>query len=80
MLWIPSRSTSNEYPQDMFLWRNKKNINTFVFEKASEKAFKVKNILMLMMMMMMMMILSRAMNVMTVFSCCTHVASEIVYR
>ena len=26
---MPHRGTSNEYPQHMFLWRNKKNINTF---------------------------------------------------
>ena len=28
-LEVPHRGTSNEYPQRMFLWRNKKNINTF---------------------------------------------------
>ena len=27
MLWVLIRSASNEYPQHMFLWRNKKNIN-----------------------------------------------------
>ena len=26
-LEVPAWSTSNEYPQDMFLWRNKKNID-----------------------------------------------------
>ena len=25
-LEVPRRGASNEYPQDMFLWRNKKNI------------------------------------------------------
>ena len=33
MLWYsleaPRRGASNEYPQHMFLWRNKENINTF---------------------------------------------------
>ena len=31
----PGQGASNEYPQHMFLWRNKKNINTFGLEKAS---------------------------------------------
>ena len=37
MLWYsleaPRRGASNEYPQYMFLRRNKKNINTFWIEK-----------------------------------------------
>ena len=36
MLWSLIRSaqgTSNEYPQHMFLWRWKKNIDTFQLEK-----------------------------------------------
>ena len=28
------RDPSNEYPQHMFSWRNKKNINTFGLKKA----------------------------------------------
>ena len=28
-LEVPRRGTSNEYPQHMFSWRNKKNMNTF---------------------------------------------------
>ena len=36
MLWvlITRQGTSNEYPQHMFLWRNKKNINTFGLKKV----------------------------------------------
>ena len=40
MLWVLIRSASarrgasNEYPQHMFSWRNKKNINTFGLKKA----------------------------------------------
>ena len=40
-LWVlitletPCRGASNEYPQHMFSWRNKKNINTFWLKKAS---------------------------------------------
>ena len=43
MLWVlirsasleaPQRGASNEYPQHMFLWRNKKNINIFGVKKA----------------------------------------------
>ena len=38
MLWYsleaPRRGASNEYPQHMFLWRSKKNINTFGLKKA----------------------------------------------
>ena len=38
MLWYsleaPRRGASNEYPQHMFSWRNKKNINTFGLKKA----------------------------------------------
>ena len=35
MLWvlIRGRGASNEYPQSMFSWRNKKNINTFGLKK-----------------------------------------------
>ena len=32
-LEMPCQGTSNEYPQHMFLWRNKKNINTFWMKK-----------------------------------------------
>ena len=39
MLWYsleaPHWGTSNEYQQHTFSWRNKKNINTFGFKKAS---------------------------------------------
>ena len=34
-LGAPGQGASNEYLQHMFLWRNKKNINTFGVEKAS---------------------------------------------
>ena len=34
-LEVPHRGTSNEYPQHMFSWRNKKNINTFGIKKES---------------------------------------------
>ena len=34
-LEAPRQGASNEYPQYMFLWRNKKNINTFGMKKAS---------------------------------------------
>ena len=34
-LEAPRRGASNEYPQHMFSWRNKKNINTFGLKKAS---------------------------------------------
>ena len=38
MLWYsleaPCRGTSNEYPQHMFLWRNKKDISIFQVKKA----------------------------------------------
>ena len=33
-LEAPRRGASNEYPQHMFLWRNKKNIDTFGLKKA----------------------------------------------
>ena len=33
-LEAPHRGTSNEYPQHIFSWRNKKNINTFGLKKA----------------------------------------------
>ena len=42
MLWVligsaspPRRGASNEYPQHMFSWRNKKNINTFGMKKSA---------------------------------------------
>ena len=35
-LEAPQQGASNEYPQHMFLWRNKKNINTFGLKKAPE--------------------------------------------
>ena len=28
-LEVPRQGASNEYPQHMFVWRNRKNINTF---------------------------------------------------
>ena len=34
-LEVPWLGSSNEYPQHMFSWRNKKNINTFGLKKAS---------------------------------------------
>ena len=38
MLWYsleaPRRGASNEYPQHMFSWRNKKDISIFLDEKA----------------------------------------------
>ena len=34
-LEAPWRGTSNEYPQHMFLWRNKKNISTFWLKKKA---------------------------------------------
>ena len=40
MLWVlitvevPQGGSSNEYPQHMFLWRNKKNISTFGLKKS----------------------------------------------
>ena len=38
MLWYsleaPRRGASNEYPQHMFSWRNKKNISTFGLKKS----------------------------------------------
>ena len=33
-LEAPYRDPSNEYPQHMFSWRNKKNINTFGLKKG----------------------------------------------
>ena len=30
---VPCPGASNEYPQIMFMWRNKKNINTFGLKK-----------------------------------------------
>ena len=54
MLWYsieaPQRGTSNEYPQHMFLLRNKKNIDTFWLKKknalsrAIDKELKCPNI------------------------------------
>ena len=39
MLWYsleaPRRGASNEYPQHIFSWRNKKNINTFGLKKSA---------------------------------------------
>ena len=32
---MPRRGASNEYTQNMFLWRNKKNINTFGLKKST---------------------------------------------
>ena len=32
---MPWRGASNEYPQHMFLWRNKKNINTYGLKKST---------------------------------------------
>ena len=32
---MDTTSTSNEYPQQMFFWRNKKNINSVLFEKKN---------------------------------------------
>ena len=32
-LEVPPRGASNEYPQHMFLWRNKKNISIFQMKK-----------------------------------------------
>ena len=37
--------TSNEYPQHMFLCRNKKNVSSFLFEKKNTKKNKNKNTL-----------------------------------
>ena len=34
-LEAPHRGASNEYPQYMFSWRNKKKINSFGLKKAS---------------------------------------------
>ena len=35
-LEAPHRGTSNEYPQHMFSWRNKKNITTFCLKKKNK--------------------------------------------
>ena len=32
----PQRGASNEYPQHMFLWRNKKNIIVFLLKKVPD--------------------------------------------
>ena len=34
ILLISPRGASNEYPQHMFSWRNKKNVITFELKKA----------------------------------------------
>ena len=34
LLEAPRQGTSNEYPQHMFSWRRKKNINIFDWKKA----------------------------------------------
>ena len=34
-LEAPRRGASNEYPQHMFLWRNKKSINIFQLKKSA---------------------------------------------
>ena len=34
-LEAPLQGASNEYPQHMHSWRNKKNINTFFVEKCT---------------------------------------------
>ena len=34
MSWVLIRGASNEYPQDMFSWRNKKDISIFRMKKA----------------------------------------------
>ena len=46
MLCVLIRSTSDEYPQHMFSWINKKNIKTFGMKKASyqELYFLIKKI------------------------------------
>ena len=33
-LEVPPRGASNEYPQNMFLWRNKKDISIFWMKKV----------------------------------------------
>ena len=47
MLWYsleaPCQGTSNEYPQHMFLWRNKKNINTFELKKSTLSRAKISS-------------------------------------
>ena len=44
MLWfsleVPRQGASNEYPQHMFLWRYKKNTNTFLLGKKKKKKKK----------------------------------------
>ena len=39
MLWVLIRSASNEYPQHMFLSRNKKNIDIFGWKKRLIKSY-----------------------------------------
>ena len=47
MLWVlleaPRRGASNEYPQHMFSWRNKKNINTFGLKKKKSALTSAMN-------------------------------------
>ena len=46
MLWdsfeVPHRDPSNEYPQHMFLSRNKKNIDTFWLKKSLIKSYELR--------------------------------------
>ena len=35
MLWLLIRSASNEYPQHMFSWRNKKNMKAFSWKRET---------------------------------------------
>ena len=46
MLWysleVPHGGASNEYPQHMFSWRNKKNIGIFQVKKKTNKQKKKK--------------------------------------
>ena len=39
-LEVPQWGTFNEYPQHIFLWRNKKNINTLWFKNEKKKKKK----------------------------------------
>ena len=41
-LEVPWRGASNEYPQHMFLWTNKKNIKYFWIEKSALTIISVK--------------------------------------
>ena len=42
-LEAPRHGTSVDYPQHMFLWKNKKNINTFGLQKASYQELCLKS-------------------------------------